>query len=32
MSENTVTGALRRLGYSKEEMTGHGVRSMVGSI
>lgn len=28
MSENTVNGALRRLGYSKEEMTGHGFRSM----
>jgi integrase len=28
MSENTVTAALRRLGYSGEEMTGHGFRSM----
>lgn len=28
MSENTVNAALRRLGYSKEEMTGHGFRSM----
>lgn len=28
MSENTVNGALRRLGYSKDEMTGHGFRSM----
>ncbi|NDV28802.1 tyrosine-type recombinase/integrase [Desulfovibrio sp. JC010] len=28
MSENTVNGALRRLGYSKEEITGHGFRSM----
>lgn len=28
MSENTVNGALRRLGYSKEEMTAHGFRSM----
>ena len=28
MSDNTVNAALRRLGYSKEEMTGHGFRSM----
>jgi integrase len=28
MSENTVLGALRRLGYSGDEMTGHGFRSM----
>lgn len=28
MSENTVLGALRRLGYSGEEMSGHGFRSM----
>ena len=28
MSENTVNVALRRLGYSKEEMTCHGFRSM----
>lgn len=28
MSENTVLGALRRLGYTKDEMTGHGFRSM----
>ncbi|WP_035076175.1 tyrosine-type recombinase/integrase [Maridesulfovibrio zosterae] len=28
MSENTVNGALRRLGYTKEELTGHGFRSM----
>lgn len=28
MSENTVNGALRRLGYTKEDMTGHGFRSM----
>jgi len=28
MSENTVTAALRRMGYSKDEMTGHGFRSM----
>jgi len=28
MSENTVNAALRRLGYSGNEMTGHGFRSM----
>jgi integrase len=28
MSENTVNGALRRLGYEKAEITGHGFRSM----
>lgn len=28
MSENTVNAALRGLGYSGEEMTGHGFRSM----
>lgn len=28
MSENTVNLALRRLGYAKSEMTGHGFRSM----
>lgn len=28
MSENTVNAALRRLGYSKDQMTGHGFRSM----
>jgi len=28
MSENTVNQALRRLGYAKDEMTGHGFRSM----
>jgi integrase len=28
MSENTVVGALRRLGYSGDEMSGHGFRSM----
>ncbi|MHC1790670.1 tyrosine-type recombinase/integrase [Solidesulfovibrio sp.] len=28
MSENTVLAALRRLGYTKDEMTGHGFRSM----
>ena len=28
MSDNAVLGALRRMGYSKDEMTGHGFRSM----
>jgi integrase len=28
MSENAVLSALRRMGYTKEEMTGHGFRSM----
>ncbi len=28
MSENTVNAALRRMGYTKEQMTGHGFRSM----
>ncbi|MBU1171426.1 MAG: hypothetical protein KKD44_17880 [Proteobacteria bacterium] len=28
MSDNTILAALRRLGYSKNEMTGHGFRSM----
>ena len=28
ISENTLNAALRRLGYSKEEMTAHGFRSM----
>lgn len=28
MSDNTLNAALRRLGYSREEMTGHGFRSM----
>lgn len=32
MSENTVNGALRRLGYSKEDMTGHGFRSMASTL
>lgn len=28
MSENTVLAALRRMGYSKDEMTGHGFRGL----
>ncbi|MCU7796489.1 MAG: tyrosine-type recombinase/integrase [Candidatus Thiodiazotropha sp. (ex Myrtea spinifera)] len=32
MSENTVNAALRRMGYTKEEMTGHGFRSMASTL
>lgn len=32
MSENTVTGGLRRLGYTSDEMTGHGFRSMASTL
>lgn len=32
MSENTVNAALRRLGYAKNEMTGHGFRSMASTL
>lgn len=32
MSENTVNAALRRLGYEKTQMTGHGFRSMASTI
>lgn len=32
ISDNTVLGALRRLGYTKDEMTGHGFRSMASTI
>ncbi len=32
MSDNTILGALRRLGYSKDEMTGHGFRSMASTL
>jgi integrase len=32
MSDNTVNAALRRLGYEKDEMTGHGFRSMASTI
>ena len=28
MSENTVRGALRRMGYSNDDMTAHGFRAM----
>ena len=32
MSENTLNVALRRIGYSKEEMTGHGFRAMASTL
>jgi len=32
MSENTINAALRRLGYSQNEMTGHGFRSMASTL
>ena len=32
ISENTVNVALRRLGYSKDEMTGHGFRAMASTL
>lgn len=32
MSDNTVNAALRRMGYAKEEMTGHGFRSMASTL
>ena len=32
MSENTINAGLRRLGYTKEEITGHGFRSMASTI
>ena len=32
MSENTVNAALRRMGYEKDEMTGHGFRSMASTL
>ena len=32
MSENTINSALRRLGYSSDEQTGHGFRSMASTL
>lgn len=32
MSENTVNAALRRLGYDKTQMTGHGFRAMASTL
>ena len=32
MSDNTINTALRRLGYSRDEQTGHGFRSMASTL
>jgi integrase len=32
MSENTILAALRRMGYTNDEMTGHGFRSMASTL
>jgi integrase len=32
MSENAVLAALRRMGYTKNEMTGHGFRSIASTL
>lgn len=32
MSENTINAALRRLGYARDQMTGHGFRSMASTL
>lgn len=32
MSENAILAALRRMGYTKDEMTGHGFRSMASTL
>jgi len=32
MSENTVRGALRRMGYSNDDMTAHGFRAMARTL
>ncbi|WP_294540141.1 integrase arm-type DNA-binding domain-containing protein [uncultured Rhodoblastus sp.] len=32
MSENTINAALRRLGYGKDDMTGHGFRAAASSL
>lgn len=32
MSDNTINGALRRLGYDGDTMTGHGFRAMARTI
>ena len=32
MSNNTILAALRRMGYSKEEITGHGFRGMASTL
>jgi integrase len=32
LSENTINGAIRRLGHSGDEMTSHGFRSMASTL
>ena len=32
MSENTINAAFRRLGYSQDEVTGHGLRRMASTL
>ena len=32
MSENTINNSLRRLGYSNQEMIGHGFRSVASTL
>jgi integrase len=32
MSDNTINAALRRLGYTNDQMTGHGFRSMASTL
>ena len=32
MSDNTINAALRRLGYTSDEQTGHGFRSMASTL
>lgn len=32
MSDNAILGALRRMGFAKEEMTGHGFRAMARTV
>ena len=32
MSNNTINAALRRLGYARDEMTGHGFRAMARTL
>jgi hypothetical protein len=32
MSENTINGALRRLGFTGDEMTAHGFRAMASTL
>jgi len=32
MSDNAILAALRRMGYSKDEMSGHGFRAMARTI